>query len=99
MLNVVDEYSRELLGQLVSVSISSVRVARFLDKLKQVKGLPQSIVCDNGTEFTSKAMFFWSKDNSVKLAFIHAWQTNAKRVCRELKREVQKRMSQPALVP
>jgi len=70
VLNIVDDYSRELLGQLVSVSISGVRVARLLDELKQVKGLPKSIVCDNGTEFTSKAMFFWSKENRVKLAFI-----------------------------
>ena len=70
VLNVVDDYSRELLGQLVSVSISGARVARFLDELRQINGLPRSIVCDNGTEFTSKAMFFWSKANSVKLAFI-----------------------------
>lgn len=70
VLNIVDDYSRELLGQLVSVSISGARVTRFLDELKQIKGLPKSIVCDNGTEFTSKAMFFWSKENRVTLAFI-----------------------------
>jgi len=28
------------------------------------------IVCDNGPEFTSKAMFFWSKRSGVGLHFI-----------------------------
>ncbi|WP_335985808.1 integrase core domain-containing protein, partial [Spongiibacter tropicus] len=32
-------------------------------------GQPNTIVCDNGTEFTSKAMFFWSQESGVKLGF------------------------------
>ena len=28
------------------------------------------MVCDNGTEFTSKAMFFWQKNRGVRLGFI-----------------------------
>ena len=28
------------------------------------------IVCDNGPEFTSKAMFFWAKERGTKLGFI-----------------------------
>ena len=70
VLNIVDDYSREMVGQQVSVSITGNQVARFLDELRESRGLPKSIVCDNGTEFTSKAMFFWSKESSVKLSFI-----------------------------
>lgn len=70
VLNIVDDYSREMVGQLVSVSITGNQVARFLDKLQESRSLPKSIVCDNGTEFTSKAMFFWSKESGVKLSFI-----------------------------
>jgi putative transposase len=70
VLNVVDDYSREVVGQLVSVSISGQQVARFLTQLIEVRDKPDHIVCDNGTEFTSKAMFFWSKTASVVLAFI-----------------------------
>ncbi len=61
VLNVVDDFSREVIGQLVSVSISGRQVARFLSQLIEVRDKPKTIVCDNGTEFTSKAMFFWSK--------------------------------------
>lgn len=70
VLNVVDDFSRELLGQLVAVSITGNRVARFLTQLSEERGKPDEIVCDNGTEFTSKAMFFWSNDKHVALSFI-----------------------------
>jgi putative transposase len=70
VLNVVDDCTREMIGQLVSVSISGRQVARFLEQLIEVRGKPYGIVCDNGTEFTSKAMFFWSKESNVKLQFI-----------------------------
>ena len=70
VLNIVDDFSREMIGQLVSVSISGRQVARFLDQLSQARGRPNKIVCDNGTEFTSKAMFFWSQESGVGLGFI-----------------------------
>ena len=70
VLNVVDDYSREMVGQLVSVSISGRQVSRFLSQLIEKRDKPKKIICDNGTEFTSKAMFFWSKETSVQLGFI-----------------------------
>ena len=70
VLNVVDDYSREMVGQLVSVSISGRQVARFLDQLVETRDKPNKVICDNGTEFTSKAMFFWSKESGIELGFI-----------------------------
>lgn len=70
VLNVVDNFSRELIGQLTEFSISGARVARFLDQLIEHRGKPDSIICDNGSEFTSKAMFFWSKESGIRLSFI-----------------------------
>lgn len=70
ILNIVDDYSRACVGQLVDLSISGSRVARFLDVLKLTRGLPNTLVTDNGPEMTSKALFFWSRDNDVKLHFI-----------------------------
>ena len=40
---------------------------RELDRLG--RKLPKTIVCDNGPEFTSKAMFFWAKKTGTKLHF------------------------------
>jgi putative transposase len=67
-LNIVDDFSRESVAQIVDFSISGARVARELDRLG--RPLPGATVPDNGPEFTSKAMFFWSKRTGVKLHFI-----------------------------
>lgn len=70
VLNVIDDHSREMIGQLTAFSISGQRVARFLSTLIDERSRPDQIVCDNGTEFTSKAMFLWQQESLVKLAFI-----------------------------
>ena len=44
VLNVVDDYSRECVGQLVDTSISGARLARFLTELD--RPLPSTIVCE-----------------------------------------------------
>ena len=70
ILNIVDDYSRQCVGQIVDTSISGQRLARFLDELSATTGLPKVLVCDNGSELTSKAMFFWSQQSGTKLHFI-----------------------------
>jgi len=71
IFNIVDDYSRECVGQYGDTSISGLRVAQYLDSISSGRSLPKTLVCDNGTEFTSKAMFFWSRKTGVKLHFIH----------------------------
>jgi putative transposase len=68
VLNVVDDFSREYMLKIVDFSISGHRVAREFDRI--ARRLPQTIVCDNGSEFTSKAMHFRSKRSGAKLHFI-----------------------------
>jgi putative transposase len=62
VLNVKDDYSKELVGQLTAFSISGTQAARFLNLLIEQRSAPDQITCDNGTEFTSKAMFFGKKN-------------------------------------
>ena len=70
VLNIVDDHSRFCPGQIVDVSISGARMARFLDDLALRYGLPEEIVLDNGPEGTSRAMFDWSEKTGVRLRFI-----------------------------
>ena len=70
VLNIVDDFSRVCVGQLVDLSISGARMVRLLDELRASRGLPKTLVLDNGPEMTSKAMFFWSRQHGVKLYFI-----------------------------
>ena len=64
----VEDYSYECVDQLVDTSISGYRVARSLTELGRL--LPKPLVGDNGPEFTFKAMFFWAREQHVKLHFI-----------------------------
>ena len=70
ILNVVDDFTRECVLQVVDFSISGARVAREIDQLARRRALPSVIVCDNGAEFTSKAMFFWAQAQQIKPHFI-----------------------------
>jgi len=65
VLNIVDDYSRECIGQIVDVSLSGQRLSRYLDELLTRRSTPNSIVMDNGPELTSKAMFLWSQRTNV----------------------------------
>ena len=70
ILNIVDDYTRECVGQIVDFSLSGERVSRLLDQLLHDRGVPTAVVIDNGPEFTSKAMFLWSQRTGVELRFI-----------------------------
>ena len=70
ILNIVDDYSRVCVGQLVDLCISGLRLVRYLNQLRETRGLPRTLVLDNGPEMTSKAMFLWIQEARVKLHFI-----------------------------
>ena len=70
ILNIVDDCTRELVGQFVSTSITGNQVASFLNQISEQRPLPKKIICDNGPEFTSKALFFFSQERQVQLGFI-----------------------------
>lgn len=70
ILAVIDDFTRECLGLVADTSLSGVRVARELDALVRLYGKPQTIVSDNGTEFTSRAILAWQNDNGVGWHYI-----------------------------
>jgi putative transposase len=70
ILAVVDDFTRECLCLVADTSLSGGRVARELDAIAVRRGLPLSIVSDNGTELTSMAMLKWSQDRRVAWHYI-----------------------------
>ena len=70
MFCAIDDFSRECVLQIVDFSLSGQRIVNELDRLSSSRPLPKTIVCDNGPELTSKAMFLWSQRRGVKLHFI-----------------------------
>ncbi|WP_138069739.1 IS3 family transposase [Sulfitobacter sp. EhC04] len=70
ILAVNDDCCRENLCLMADTSISGARVARELDALVRLYGKPASIVSDNGTEFTSRAILEWANRNGVEWHYI-----------------------------
>lgn len=66
VLNVVDDFTRVCVGQIVSDSITGHHLVRFFDELEKV---PAVIRCDNGPEFWSRAFQAWAH-NKVTIDFI-----------------------------
>ena len=69
-LNVVDEFTRECLGAYVAHSIPSVAVIEVLERLREERGLPEVLISDNGSEFTSRAFDAWAYARGLKLEYI-----------------------------
>ena len=65
LFNVIDDFTRQCHAMTVDFW-----VARELTRLLDLHGKPGVIVCDNGTEYTSMAMFKWAQDSGVDLQFI-----------------------------
>jgi len=69
-LNIIDEYTHECLAIEVDLNIGGSVVARTLERLINRRGKPERILCDNGPEFTSKALDQWCYLNEITLCFI-----------------------------
>ena len=67
---VADDFSRECLPLLADTSLSGLRVVRALDGIAARRGLPLSVVSDNGTQLTSVAVLRWSQDRAVAWHYI-----------------------------
>lgn len=70
ILNIIDDVTHECLGAIPDTSISGRRVARELTAVIERRGKPGVIVSDNGTEFTSHAIFAWARDQQIAWHYI-----------------------------
>ena len=70
VLNIMDDYSREVLAMEVGTSISSHRVIRVLAQLSKEGLKPETIRVDNGPEFISTTLADWAEAHTVELEFI-----------------------------
>ncbi|WP_419800893.1 DDE-type integrase/transposase/recombinase [Mucilaginibacter sp.] len=81
LLNIVDDYNREVLAIETDISLPTVRLIRVLEQLKDCRGLPQMIRVDNGSEFISNQLDLWCEGNKHHIGFHSAKQTYTKRLC------------------
>lgn len=69
MLTVVDNHTRECLAIEVGQSLKGDDVSMTLNRIVAIRGLPETIKSDNGSEFISKIMDRWAYERGVELNF------------------------------
>ena len=94
VLAVIDDHTRECLALVADTSISGKRVGRELDAVIRLYGKPGTIVSDNGTELTSRAVLKWQGRGRRCLALHRPRQADRERVHRELQRAAARRVPQ-----
>ena len=70
ILTIVDDFSRECPAIEVDTSLGGARVVQVLERLAEIRGLPEMITLDNGPEFTGRVLDEWAYRRGVKLNFI-----------------------------
>jgi putative transposase len=70
VFTMLDIFSRQSPGMQVEFSLPSTAVTEALDRAITVKGKPEVITLDNGTEFTSKHFDAWAFQRGIRLDFI-----------------------------
>jgi putative transposase len=68
--NVIDDCNREALGILVSFSLTSKRITRWLDQIALLRGYPNRIRVDNGPENISHHFQNWAKSQGIVIQYI-----------------------------
>ena len=70
IFTVVDDFTRACPLLLVDLALPAVRITQQLDQLAGTTRLPRTLVCDNGTEFTSQLFDQWAHARGITLQFI-----------------------------
>ena len=67
-------------------SIPAASVIEVLERLREERGLPERVICDNGSEFTSRAFDAWAYSRDLKIEYQPGKPIQ---LLRELPRELQ----------
>ena len=99
-LTMLDVYTREAVADEVRQSLKETMGADAEPGMKQERGVPKVLFCDNGSEFTSQAMDLWAYQNGMKIDFSRnpGNPTDNAVVKGELQRDLPKRMPERSLV-
>jgi len=68
-LTVMDVFTRESLAIEVGQRLKGDDVVQALNDIRQKRGVPKLLFCDNGSEFTSQVMDLWAYHNHVRIDF------------------------------
>ncbi len=67
LLNVIDDFNREVLGIEADFSLPAERLIRMLEQIISWRGKPNVIRCDNGPEHVSGAVQTWTSRQGIRI--------------------------------
>jgi len=70
LLNVIDDYNREGLGNEIDFSLPSASVIRGLEQIIEWRSKPKVLRCDNGPEYISEALRTWVETHEIGIQYI-----------------------------
>jgi putative transposase len=84
ILTVVDQFTRECVGREAKRSMSGAKVVEALNRATaEYGGKPESVTCDNGSEFAGRVLEAWAMQQGVEF-FLFApegrWKTESSKV-------------------
>ena len=74
--NVLDDFNREALAIEIDTSLTSLRLIRVFEQLKEERGLPDILRTDNGPEFLGLEFTGWCETNGIFIDYIEPGKPN-----------------------
>jgi len=74
--NVVDDFNRQALHIEIDTSITSMRLVRVFERLRDEHSLPQVLRTDNGPEFLGESFTQWAKAEGMAIQYIQPGKPN-----------------------
>jgi putative transposase len=74
--NVLDDFNREALAIEIDTSLTSLRLIRVFEQLKEERGLPDILRTDNGPEFLGVEFTDWCKASGIFIDYIEPGKPN-----------------------
>jgi putative transposase len=70
ILNVMDDYNREVLAVEADFSMPAERVTEVMDQVIARRGKPRVIRVDNGPEYCSRTFVEWAEKHGIRIQYI-----------------------------
>lgn len=74
--NVIDGFNREILAIEIDTSLTSKRLIRVFERLREQRGLPKVLRVDNGPEFLIHKFVGWAGSVSMAIQYIQPGKPN-----------------------
>ncbi len=74
--NVIDDFNLECLAVEIDTSITGKRLIRVFERLREERGLPETLRVDNGPEFLSGDFVAWAEENGMAIQYIQPGEPN-----------------------